>query len=101
MCIRDRERIGNRHPALFSIAVAVIVLWVDVRAGEAIGFPLLYALPVGFAAWRHQRYLAYALAAMLPLLLACAFPWGPDASAALAATHALIAICPLYTYRCV
>jgi phosphotransferase system enzyme I (PtsI) len=93
------EKISNRHPALFSIAVAVIVLWADVRAGEEIGFPLLYALPVGFAAWRHQRYLAYALAAMLPLLrIAYEFPWGTDASVAMAAINALIEIAAMALY---
>lgn len=93
------EKVSNGHPALFSVGVAAIVLWVDVMAGEEVRFPLLYALPVGFAAWRHQRYLAYALASTLPLLrIVFEFPWGTDASLAIAAINALIEIAAMALY---
>lgn len=65
-----------RQPLLFSLGVALVVLLVDYLSGRAIRFPLIYAIPVGLAAWRHKRAAAYGQALLLPAVrLVFDLPW--------------------------
>lgn len=53
---------------LFSLSIAVAVLALDFATGRHVEFPLLFALPVGLAAWRARRLLALTLSLCLPLV---------------------------------
>ena len=75
------------------------MLCIDIVTGPEIQFPLIYVLPVGLAAWRSQRYLAYGLAMTLPVLrIGLEFPWGTDASLVIADINAGIEIAAMLLY---
>ncbi len=97
--LRFVEKISKKHPKLSVVIFAVLVLWIDIISGQEIQFPLVYVFPVGLAAWRSQRYLAYALAMMLPVLrIGYEFPWGTNASLVIAGLNALIEIAAMALY---
>ena len=66
--LRVIGKISREYAKLSSVFLAVAVLWVDVITGKETQFPLVYVLPVGLAAWRQQRILAYTMAITLPVL---------------------------------
>ena len=92
--------LANRaYPQLSSVLVAAGVLCVDIVTGKEIQFPLVYVVPVGMAAWRKQRALAYGMAVILPVLrIGYEFPRGPDASLPIACLNALIEIGAMVLY---
>ncbi len=97
--LRCLDRIQKRYARLSSLLLAALVLWIDIVTGTEIQFPLIYVLPVGLAAWRSQRYLAYGLAMTLPVLrIGLEFPWGTDASLVIADINAVIEIAAMLLY---
>ena len=68
LALRLILRINGTYPKLSSVFVAAAVLLMDILTGKDIQFPLVYVVPVGMAAWRKQRALAYCMAVMLPVL---------------------------------
>jgi hypothetical protein len=75
--VRGLARAYTRQPVLFCSLLAALVLAVDYITGRAIQFPIVYAIPIGLAAWRRLRGLAYGGAAILPAArLFFHFLWG-------------------------
>jgi hypothetical protein len=65
-----------RRPVLSCLATAGLVLGADYYTGREIQFPILYAIPLGLAAWKRKRALAYGLALLMPALrLLFHFAW--------------------------
>ena len=74
--LRSMAQGYRRRPAVFYLFAAVIVLLVDYLTGKDIEFPILYALPVGMAAWRNKKTAAYGIAILMPLVrVGFYFPW--------------------------
>ena len=97
--LRWMASITRKYPRFASVFLAAVVLWIDLVTGNETQFPLAYVLPVALAAWRHLPYLAYALATTLPLLgIAYEFPWGSNASLAIAGVNALIEVAAMCLY---
>jgi phosphotransferase system enzyme I (PtsI) len=97
--LRFIEQINIKYPKLSIIFLAMAVLWVDVVTGREIQFPLVYVIPVGLAAWRKQRVLAYTMAMTLPVLrIGYEIEWNIDASLAVAGFNALIEIAAMIFY---
>jgi hypothetical protein len=70
------RRAYARRPILSCLATAGLVLGADYHTGREIQFPILYAIPLGLAAWKRKRALAYGLALLLPgLRLLFHFGW--------------------------
>jgi len=70
------HRFYVRRPVLFGLVVAIIVLTVDYFTGRGIQFPIAYVIPVGLAAWKQKRAVAYGGALLLPVLrLLFHVPW--------------------------
>ena len=44
----------------------VLVLLLDVATGPFVMFPIVFVVPITFAAWFHNKRAAYALAVLLP-----------------------------------
>ena len=69
------------RPVFSCFLLASIVLILDFITGQEIYFPIVYALPVGVAAWHNKKYLAYALAILLPLArISYHFLWNDNQS---------------------
>jgi len=69
-------KVIERKPASASLVGTVLVLGIDYVTGKHIEFPVLYALPVGLAAWGGRRRLAIVLTVLLPLVrVAFHIPW--------------------------
>jgi hypothetical protein len=64
--VRGMARAYARQPALFCFLLAALVLSVDYGTGRSIQFPIAYAIPIGLAAWKQARGLAYGGAVLLP-----------------------------------
>ncbi len=91
--------INRTYPKLTSIFVAAGVLLIDIFTGKEIQFPLVYVVPVGMAAWRKQRMLAYVMAVVLPVLrIGYELPGGGNASLSVAGLNALIEIASMVLY---
>lgn len=61
---------------LTCIIISLFVLLIDCMTGKNIEFPIVYALPVGMAAWQNRKRTAYVTALLLPLVrLGFHFPW--------------------------
>lgn len=76
-----------------------IVLAIDYITGRAIQFPITYVLPVGMAAWREQRPVAYAIAILMPIArLGFHFLWHEPQPFSVAALNASIAVSALILY---
>jgi phosphoenolpyruvate-protein phosphotransferase len=92
-------KFSGDYPKLSSVFVAVAVLWIDVITGREIQFPLVYVVPVGLAAWRKQRLLAYIMALTLPVLrIGYELPWETNPSLIIAGFNALIEIAAMVFY---
>jgi hypothetical protein len=101
----------NRVPALLSrpagwLVLAAIFLAADYLSGEAVAFPIAFALPVLLAAWNLRRRWAAGLAVMLPLLrLALTLIWhhtlwpSPSAGANLLIRVAVLLLLAAVTWR--
>ena len=97
--LRFIEQISGRTASLFCVALALAVLGADFITGKDVQFPLVYVLPVGVAAWKNQRMLAYILSMVLPVVRGVhQFPWHTDASLAVAGFNALIEAAALVLY---
>ena len=97
--LRSFAKLTTHSPKLFSVFIAVAVLWIDVVTGRELQFPLVYVIPVGLAAWRKQRTIAYAMALTLPVLrIGYEFPWGTDASLIIAGFNAAIEMAAMTLY---
>ncbi|WP_186409273.1 phosphoenolpyruvate--protein phosphotransferase [Candidatus Accumulibacter aalborgensis] len=97
--LRWPASMARKYPGASSVVLAVVVLSIDLVTGSETQFPLVCVLPVGLAAWRHLRYLAYALATTLPVLrIAFEFPWGSKASLAIAGVNALVEVAAMILY---
>ncbi len=59
--------IYEENVSCFCILAAILVLFLDYLTGKNIEFPILYALPVGIAAWNLKKPMAYASSIILPL----------------------------------
>jgi phosphoenolpyruvate-protein phosphotransferase len=93
------EKISRKYPKLSIICLAVAILWIDVVTGREIRFPLVYVIPVGLAAWRKQRILAYAMAITLPVLrIGYEIEWDINASFAVTGFNTLIEIAAMMFY---
>ena len=93
------QEINLRTAVIFNIFLALAVLWIDFITGTEVQFPLLYVLPVGLAAWRNHKALAYAMSMMLPFLRGVhEFPWHTSASLAIAGTNTIIEAIVLIVY---
>ncbi|MDD5170065.1 MAG: phosphoenolpyruvate--protein phosphotransferase [Syntrophales bacterium] len=93
------EQANTKSATVVSVSLALIVLGIDLITGKDIVFPLVYVLPVGVAAWKNQKTLAYAMSIVLPLLRGVhEFPWHTSASLPIAGINALIEITALMLY---
>ena len=90
---------NRTYPKLSSVLVAAAVLCIDILTGNEVQFPLVYVVPVGMAAWRKQRVLAYGMALILPIIrIGYEFPRGTRASLSIACLNALIEIGAMVLY---
>ena len=97
--LRVIGKISREYAKLSSVFLAVAVLWVDVITGKETQFPLVYVLPVGLAAWRQQRILAYAMAITLPVLrIGYEVSWEIYPSLAIVSINALVEIAAMVLY---
>jgi hypothetical protein len=70
------EAMSQKRVVASCILMIVCVLGIDFVTGKEIRFPILFALPVGLAAWRNYKTAAYAMAVGLPLArMAFHLPW--------------------------
>jgi phosphotransferase system enzyme I (PtsI) len=91
--------ISRIYPKLSSLFVAMVVLLIDIVTDKAFQFPLFYVVPVGMAAWRKQRMLAYCMAVTLPVLrLFHESPVGGGAPLSEAGLNLLIEIASMALY---
>jgi len=66
----------NRYPVGSFFVAATVVLAIDFGTGQAVQFPILYAIPIGGAAWMQKKALAYSGSLLLPALrLIFHLPW--------------------------
>ena len=66
----------RQRPVAASILAGIFVLAIDFFTGKHIEFPIVYALPVGMAAWGLKKSSAILLSALLPLArMAFHIPW--------------------------
>ena len=97
--LRFIEKLNTKYPKLSIVCLAVAVLWIDVVTGKEIQFPLVYVIPVGLAAWRKQRTLAYTMAMTLPVLrIGYEIEWNINTSFAVTGFNALIETAAMMFY---
>ena len=97
--LRFIGKVRREYATLSSLFLAVAVVWIDVITGREIQFPLVYVLPVGLAAWRQQRILAYTMAMTLPVLrIGYEVSWEIHPSLAIVGINALIEIAAMLLY---
>jgi hypothetical protein len=76
-----------------------VVLRIDCVTGRDIQFPILYALPVGIAAWRNLKTLAYTISIVLPFVrVGFHVPWDATQSLPVATLNAVITVASLALY---
>ena len=63
----DNGKVENLERGLW-FATAVLFIWLDFETSHFIDFPILYVIPIGWAAWRRRRWPAYTLAVIGPVL---------------------------------
>jgi K+-sensing histidine kinase KdpD len=91
--------IPTRLDVAISVCIAVVVLWTDYVTGKDIQFPILYVLPIGIAAWRNRKILAYAMSIVLPFVrVVFHIPWHATQSLPLAIVNAMITVASLVLY---
>jgi phosphoenolpyruvate-protein phosphotransferase len=97
--LRFIENTNTKTATVFIISLALVVLGIDLITGREVQFPLIYVLPVGIAAWRNQKTLAYAMSIVLPLVRGIyEFPWHTSASIPIASINTLMEIAALMLY---
>jgi len=97
--INSIERLYKHRPNVLCLLMTAIVLAIDYLTGRAIRFPIVYVLPVGMAAWREQKSMAYAMAIFMPLArVAFYFPWNQAGSISMAVLNASINVLALILY---
>ena len=99
--LRSGERLYRERSRIVCIIAAIIVLGIDYITGKNIDFPIVYALPVGLAAWGNQKNTAYGMAILLPLMrVGFYFPWHETGSFPVALFNAPIKelVLVLYAY---
>jgi len=73
------DRLGqldDSHPVIASFLAGIGVLAIDFITGKHIEFPILYAIPVGMAAWKKKGTALVMLSVILPLVrVLFHFPW--------------------------
>lgn len=60
------KKLYAEHTLSISLLTALAVLLTDYITGQAIQFPIVYIFPIGLAAWREKKILAYLMAILLP-----------------------------------
>ncbi len=99
IALRFIDKINRKYPQLSIVCLAVAVLWIDVVTGREIKFPLVYVIPVGLAAWRKKRILAYVMAITLPVLrIGYEIEWNINTSFAVVGFNVLIEIAAMIFY---
>jgi hypothetical protein len=74
--LRAIDQMYKKRTIASCLLAAVIVLVMDYITGKDIEFPIGYAFPVGMAAWRNKKTVAYGIAVLLPLArVGFHFPW--------------------------
>jgi hypothetical protein len=74
--VRGMARAYARQPRLLCLLLAGLVLAVDYGTGRAIQFPIVYAIPIGLAAWKQMPGMAYGGSMLLPAVrLLFHVPW--------------------------
>jgi hypothetical protein len=93
------EKLYRQRTSVSCLLAAVIVLVIDYVTGRPIQFPIVYALPVGMAAWREQKATAYAIAILMPLArVGFHIPWHETQSLSVAVLNAPITVLALILY---
>lgn len=89
----------EKHPITITIGAASIVLVIDYLTGKHVLFPILYAIPVGLAAWKLRKRLACLTAILLPVIrVSFNYPWKETISTPDAMINATIRIVALLVY---
>ncbi|PKN87662.1 MAG: phosphoenolpyruvate--protein phosphotransferase [Deltaproteobacteria bacterium HGW-Deltaproteobacteria-1] len=93
------EKMNTKTATRCIIFLSLAVLGIDLIMGKEVQFPLIYVLPVGIAAWRNQKNLAYAMSIVLPVVRGVyEFPWHTSASLSMASINTLMEIAALMLY---
>ncbi len=99
---RTNNRLLNafrQKPNISCLIIAVIVLFFDYITGRIIQFPIVYAVPVGMAAWFSLRQTAYTMALALPFVrVVFHYPWHETQSLPEAFLNAVITLLSLVFY---
>jgi hypothetical protein len=89
----------EKQTIIICILVALLVLGVDYGTGKFVAFPILYALPVGMAAWKLKRNTAFLLAISLSIVrVEFVYLWKFTESIPYAVINAIIRILALLLY---
>ena len=97
--LKSIEQMSDGKMVVVSILSAVGVMAIDYITGKNIEFPVVYALPVGIAAWRNHKPLAYFLAVLLPLArVGFHYPWDEIQSIHAALLNSPITVFSLILY---
>jgi len=90
----------ERWTNLFCASIAVTVLIIDYATGKLVEFPILYALPIGLAAWKLKKNLAFFMAMALPSIrvVILIFLWNGTTSLPVAFINAPIKMIALFIY---
>jgi len=97
--LKSIEQIYRKNTGFSCIFIALIVLMIDYLTGKDIEFPIVYALPVGMAAWQNKKTLAYATAMFLPLArMGFHFPWHETQSFSVVLINTPISVLALAIY---
>lgn len=91
--------IYETYISFFCLLSAILVLFLDYLTGKNIEFPILYALPVGIAAWNFKNPMSYALSTILPLTRAgFLYLWNDIHSVPVVLINTSIIVLALSTY---
>jgi hypothetical protein len=89
----------QKHPDTIAIIAASIVLVIDYLTGKHVQFPILYAIPVGLAAWKLRKRLTCLIAILLPIIrVSFNYPWKETISTPDAMINATIRVVALLAY---
>jgi hypothetical protein len=93
------ERLYKQKTNVSCLLIVAVVLGIDYLTGRVIRFPITYVLPVGMAAWREQKPMAYAMAIFMPFVrVGFHFPWHQAESISIAVLNASITVLALILY---
>ena len=89
----------DKHPKAAAVLADGIVLLIDYLTGKYVQFPILYAIPVGLAAWKLKNFAACLLAILLPIVrIYFHYPWNETLSIPATTANATIRIVALLIY---